>query len=416
MKPNDVITLGCRLNAFESEVIRNHLARSQKTNTYVINTCGVTNEAVRQARQTIRKVRRKHPDSEIIVTGCAAQLDPNSFAKMPEVNLVLGNEEKLKAKSYTRDLGNQNVLVGNIMKEQGILSNQVVKFKTRTRAFLQIQQGCMHRCTFCIIPFGRGNSRSVPPNLLVNQAKKLIENGHRELTLTGVDISSYGLDLPDKPSLCSTIRNLLRFNPEIMRLRLSSLDPAVINSDLVSLMADEPRLMPHLHLSLQSGNNTILKRMKRRHLRDDIIRLSQNLRRARPDIVLGADVIVGFPTETDTMFRDTVRVVEEAGVTYLHIFPYSMRHGTPAAKMPQVPDIVRKERSAILRTTGEINKSRYFDELVGSELSVLVEKGNRGYTEGYAPVKFPGPIQVGEIQNFKITGRSDQFLMGELLH
>jgi len=411
----EVITLGCRLNAFESEVIRGQAAAVGLTNTYIVNTCAVTAEAERQARQTIRRLRRKRPDGVIIVSGCAAQINPKAFAAMPEVDRVLGNEEKLKAESYIPTPESSRVLISDIMEVRKTAGHLIAGFGTRTRAFVQVQQGCSHRCTFCIIPFGRGNSRSVPMSFLTHQVRRLAHNGYKEFVLTGVDISSYGDDLPGKPSLGQMVRRLLDQVPQIKRLRLSSLDPAVTDDALISVLADDPRLMPHIHLSVQAGNNTILKRMKRRHNSTDVIEVSEQLRRARPDLVLGADIIAGFPTETDKMFEDTLKLIDIAGLTYLHVFPYSPRHGTPAASMPVVPKALRKERSAILREKGETVKSIFFDQLVGSNASVLSEAKGRGYTEHYAPVKLREELNAGHIHQVKITGYMNQILTTELL-
>ena len=411
----EVITLGCRLNAFESEVVRGHAAAAGLTNTYIVNTCAVTAEAERQARQTIRRLRRKRPDGTIIVSGCAAQINPNAFAAMPEVDWVLGNEEKLRAESYILNPETGRVFVSDIMETRKITGHLIPGFGSRTRSFIQIQQGCNHRCTFCIIPFGRGNSRSVPIGFLANQVRGLVRKDYKEFVLTGVDISSYGSDLPGRPSLGEMVRRLLDQVPQIERLRLSSLDPAVTDDPLVSVFADEPRLMPHIHLSIQAGNDTILKRMKRRHSRGNVIELCERLRRARPDLVLGADIIAGFPTETDTMFEDTLKLIDVAGLTYLHVFPYSARKGTPAASMPPVPKALCKERAAILRKKGDSAKIKFFDQLIGSNANVLSEAKGHGYTEHYAPVIIREEPDAGYIHQVRITGRMNQTLTAELL-
>jgi len=413
MASPNVTTFGCRLNAFESEVMLSHAKAAGLTNTHIVNTCAVTAEAERQARQAIRKLRREHPNGKIIVSGCAAQIDPESFANMPEVDQVLGNEEKLRAESYLGQPQEESVHVSDIMQVTEIAGHLVSGFESRTRAFVQIQQGCDHRCTFCIIPFGRGNSRSVPMGFLVDQVRQLVAAGHREIVLTGVDISSYGGDLPGTPSLGQMCRRLLAQVPELERLRLSSLDPAVADDEIIELVADDPRLMPHLHLSVQAGSDLILKRMKRRHTRHDVIELCNRFRAARRDVVFGADIIVGFPTETEDDFQDTLDLVHDAGLTYLHVFPYSAREGTPAARMPQLPISIRKERSARLRERGEAAKDVFFDSLIGSTASVLSESNGRGYTEHYAPVELNSPLKPGHLAAVRITGHTDQVLRAE---
>ncbi len=415
MSKPQVTTFGCRLNAFESEVILAHAKAAGLENTYLVNTCAVTAEAERQARQAIRKLRRDHPDGKIVVSGCAAQIDPDSFAAMPEVDQVLGNEEKLRADSYLPAPAEGTVLVSDIMEATEIAGHLLSGFESRTRAFVQIQQGCDHRCTFCIIPFGRGNSRSVPLGFLVDQIRQLVAAGHREIVLTGVDISSYGGDLPGDPSLGQMCRRLLDQVSELERLRLSSLDPAVVDDDIIDLLKAEPRLMPHLHLSVQAGSDLILKRMKRRHNRQAVIDLCNRIRAARPDVVFGADIIVGFPTETEADFQETLELVEEAGLTYLHVFPYSPRQGTPAARMPQLPKAVRKDRSAKLREKGESAKDVFFDSLIGSTASVLSEASGRGYTEHYAPVEMEAPLESGHLATVRITGHAEQVLTAEPL-
>ncbi|MFQ6018533.1 MAG: tRNA (N(6)-L-threonylcarbamoyladenosine(37)-C(2))-methylthiotransferase MtaB, partial [Kiloniellaceae bacterium] len=346
-----IITFGCRLNAYESEVMRDHARASGLQNAVIVNTCAVTAEAERQARQAIRRARREHPGARLIVTGCAAQIAPQAYAAMPEVDRVLGNAEKLKAASFGPD-ERARVLVNDIMAVKETAAHLIQGFAERTRAFVQVQQGCDHRCTFCIIPFGRGNSRSVPLGEVVAQVRTLVEGGTAEVVLSGVDVTSYGRDLPGGPGLGQMMRRLLRLVPALPRLRLSSVDPAELDEDLLRLIAEEARLMPHLHLSLQSGDDLILKRMKRRHGRADALGLCARVRALRPDVVFGADLIAGFPTETEAMFRNTLRAVEDCGLTYLHVFPYSARPGTPAARMPQVPAPTRKERAARLRAAG----------------------------------------------------------------
>lgn len=414
MAKSEVITFGCRLNQYESEIIQQHADAAGLTNTSIVNTCSVTAEAVRQARQTIRRLKKKNPKNTILVTGCAAQINPEIFAAMPEVNCIIGNEEKLKPESY-KSMQEQNpIRVSDIMEAGPISFNQYLTgFETRTRAYIQVQQGCNHRCTFCIIPFGRGNGRSIPPDLLIEQVRILTNNGYKELVLTGVDISSYGSDLTGTPGLGKLVHCLLSQVPNLERLRLSSLDPAAVDNTLISLMAEDHRLMPHLHLSVQAGNNVILKRMKRRHNRQAVIDLCNSLRHARPGIIFGADLIVGFPTENENMFEETLELVDEAGLTYLHVFPYSPREGTPAARMPQVPNGIRKKRSKKLREKAFDAKSQYFDQLIGSYASVLSENKGRGYTEHYAPVQFQQNMRSGNIHEVKITGRNDHILTVE---
>ena len=409
-----VITLGCRLNAFESEVMRIRAEQAGLGDTVIFNTCAVTSEAERQARQQIRKLRRENPDTRIIVSGCAAQIAPEKFAAMPEVDQVLGNEEKLKLESYLPAQAQEKILVSDIMQATEIAGHLISGFESRSRAFVQIQQGCDHRCTFCIIPFGRGNSRSVPLDHIVEQVKQLTSQGYQEVVFTGVDISSYGGDLPASPSLGQMTRSLLAAAPELQRLRLSSLDPAVIDDELLDLIATEPRLMPHLHLSVQAGSDLILKRMKRRHNRQDVIDLCARLRNLRPDVVFGADLITGFPTESEAMFEDTLQLVDEAVLTYLHVFPYSPRPETPAAEMPQIEEKIRKARAAQLRRKGEQTKAVYFGKLPGQTAKILVERNSQGYTETYAPVRLNQDFRQGSIVSALITGTSPDGLIAEI--
>lgn len=396
----DVITFGCRLNAYESEVIRSNLEKTGTENVAVFNTCAVTKEAERQARQAIRKYRRENPDAKIIVTGCAAQVNPKSYADMKEVNLVLGNEEKLKAESYAPPapdfIGDaERIKVNDIMAITETAPHLVAGFEGKARAFLQVQNGCNHRCTFCIIPYGRGNSRSVPLGEIVQQARALVALGYQEVVLTGVDITDYGKDLPGTPTLGQMMRRLLAQVPELPRLRLSSIDVAEVDEDIFHLLAHEPRLMPHLHVSLQAGDDMVLKRMARRHTRQQVIEFCAKARELRPDVVFGADIIAGFPTETDEMFENTRRLVEETGLIYLHVFPYSEREGTPAAKIPpskQVPVPVRKARAKILRELGEKQLQDYLKTQVGKTLTAVVEKADMARTEHYATVKLTTPL------------------------
>jgi len=408
---NIIETFGCRLNTFESEVIRGHLPVDSERPRIVFNTCAVTAEAERQARQAIRRARRNNPNAEIIVTGCAAQINPGDFEAMPEVDRVLGNEEKLLPDSWVRD-SDARVVVNDIMDVNEIAPQLVTGFEGRIRAFVQIQQGCNHRCTFCIIPFGRGNSRSVPIGGIVKQAQTLIDNGYQELVLTGVDITSYGSDLPGQPNLGSMIKRLLINVPDLKRLRLSSIDPVEIDSELLKLIENEPKLMPHLHLSIQAGDDMILKRMKRRHLRKDVIQIAKHLKKVRPDLVLGADLIAGFPTETDSMFKQSLNLISEIELLHLHVFPYSAREGTPAAKMPQVPTAIRKERASILRAAGKKELGQYIESRIGTTERVLMEKESLGHTEHFIPMTVDDPTTPGEIVRAIVQTVSNDKLCG----
>jgi threonylcarbamoyladenosine tRNA methylthiotransferase MtaB len=415
----DVLTFGCRLNTYESEVIKREADAaglgSLEGGAVVINTCAVTAEAVRQARQAIRKARRDNPDARIIVTGCAAQTEPGTFDAMDEVDLVLGNEEKLKAQSYRAlpEFGvNQfeKVRVNDIMEVRETASHMVEAIEGRARAFVQVQNGCDHRCTFCIIPYGRGNSRSVPMGAVVDQVRRLVENGYAEVVLTGVDLTSFGADLPGSPRLGKLVRSILRNVPELRRLRLSSIDSIEADPELMAALAEEERLMPHLHLSLQAGDDMILKRMKRRHLRDDSIRFCEDVRRLRPDIVFGADIIAGFPTETEEMFANSLRIVEECGLTHLHVFPYSPRQGTPAARMPPVARELVKERAARLRAAGDAAHKTHLSSLEGTRQRILVEREGLGRTEGFTLAAVTTG-QPGEIIEVRISGHDGERLV-----
>ena len=409
---NKVETFGCRLNAFESKIIEANLPSDSNVSRVVFNSCAVTSEAVRQVKQSIRKTRRQNPDIEIVVTGCAAQIDPDIFGKMAEVDHVIGNEEKLNPNIWSR-LPTERVIVNDIMNIKETAPQMVAGFKGRFRAFAQIQQGCDHRCTFCIIPYGRGNSRSVPIGEIVKQFGLLIKNGYKEFVLTGVDITSYGSDLPGQPRLGTMIKRLLKNVEGIERLRLSSVDPSEIDEDLLDLIANDKRLMPSLHLSVQAGNDLILKRMKRRHLRDDVIKLSTLLREIRPDIVLGADLIAGFPTETDEMFKQTIDLISEAELLHLHIFPYSARVGTPAAKMPQVTSNTKKMRARLLREAGAELVTDYLSKRVGRNETVLLEQNDTGYTDQFFPMKVSGNHKPGEIVTAKVDNiMEDNTLVG----
>lgn len=407
----EIVTFGCRLNTYESEVMRNHVRSAGLDDVVIVNTCAVTSEAERQARQTIRKLRRERPDARIVVTGCAAQIDPQRFAAMPEVDQVLGNQEKLQPESWGLPPA-EKVLVNDIMSVKETAGHLIGGFEDRARAFVQVQQGCDHRCTFCIIPYGRGPSRSVPIGGIVEQVQALVKAGYNEVVLSGVDITSYGPDLPGSPSLGQMVRRLLALVPELPRLRLSSIDCIEMDDDLWRLIENEPRLMPHLHLSLQAGDDMVLKRMKRRHGRADSIAFCERVRSIRPDVVFGADFIAGFPTETEEMFQNTMRLVEECGLTWLHVFPYSPRPGTPAARMPQVDGAVRKERAARLRAVGEAAEARTLATLVGRMATVLVEKDDLGRTEHFAAVRLGRPFPPGSLVPAAITGIKDGVLTG----
>jgi threonylcarbamoyladenosine tRNA methylthiotransferase MtaB len=384
----EIVTFGCRLNTLESEVMRRHAHAAALDDTVIVHTCAVTAEAERQARQAIRRLRRQRPGSRIVVTGCGVQAALAGFAAMPEVDHLLGNAEKLRPAIWA-DLarGGPRVQVGDIMAVREVAQTPLGGLERRTRAFLLVQQGCDHRCTFCSIPFGRGPSRSVPQGEIVAQARALLAAGHVELTVTGVDIASYGRDLPGQPSLGAMLKGLLTAVPELRRLRLSSLDPAAVDACLRDLVADEPRLLPHLHLSVQAGGDLVLKRMKRRHGRGEVIRLAQELRRLRPDLVFGADLIAGFPTEDEAMFQATFDLVDEAGLTFLHVFPYSPRPDTPAVRMPQVPLALRKERALRLREHGAGALDRFLRGQLGTRQPALMERGGGGHTDQFAPFR-----------------------------
>jgi threonylcarbamoyladenosine tRNA methylthiotransferase MtaB len=412
----ETLTFGCRLNAYESEVMRAAALEAGTANALIVNTCAVTAEAVRQAKQAIRKARRDNPGRQIIVTGCAAQTSPRDFADMAEVDLVIGNADKMKAESYAPiAFGvplNDKVQVNDIMSVRETAGHLIEGMDGRARAFVQVQNGCDHRCTFCIIPYGRGPSRSVPMGAVVDQMKKLVANGYRELVLTGVDITSYGADLPGQPSLGKLVQAILRHIPDLPRLRISSIDSIEADDALYDALASDRRLMPHLHLSLQSGDDMILKRMKRRHLRADTLEFVAKVRALRPDIVFGADIIAGFPTETDEMFENSLKIVSEADLTYLHVFPYSAREGTPAARMPQISRRVAKERAAKLRALGDLQYSAFCQSRIGQMETVLVEHDGLGRTEQFVPIAVPGH-GPGELVAVRATGVSASGLVGE---
>ncbi len=447
---NSVITFGCRLNAYESEAIKKALQDSGEKNLIVFNSCAVTAQAERQLRQAVRKAKKENPEAKIVVTGCAAQIDPNKYAKMPEVDLVLGNIEKSKAQSYkistslnvsnlaqestNKDLETNHkdqiffknkksnelflesnetskIKVNDIMSIKETAPQLVSYFENRTRAFLEIQNGCNHRCTFCIIPFGRGNSRSVSFGEIANQVKKMVDLGHKEIVLTGVDISDYGKDLAAPITLSQMIKRLLNLVPELPRLRLSSIDVAEIDDGILDLLTNEPRFMPYLHLSVQSGDDLILKRMKRRHNRNQVLEFCQKVRKLRPDVTFGCDIIAGFPTESDEMFLNSLNLIKEAGIIFTHIFPYSKRDGTPAALMPQVKGDIIKKRAALLRKAGEEELHKYLKTQISKNLKVIVEKDGFGKSENFLDVKLSGEYMVGQIAEVEIYSAEQDYLV-----
>jgi threonylcarbamoyladenosine tRNA methylthiotransferase MtaB len=407
----DIVTFGCRLNAFEAEVIRREAEGAGLSDAIVINSCAVTNEAVAQARQSIRRLKRERPGARIVVTGCAAQTQSGMFAEMAEVDRVVGNDDKMRSSAWREartafDLGtSEKIAVSDIMAVKEMAPHLIDGFASGLpRVFVQVQNGCDHRCTFCIIPFGRGNSRSVPMGAVVDQVRALAERGHAEIVLTGVDLTSYGTDLPGTPKLGMLTKQILRHVPELRRLRISSIDSIEADSDLLDAIAEDSRLMPHLHLSLQSGDDMILKRMKRRHTRGDAIAFCDQVRRLRPDIALGADIIAGFPTETEEMFSRSLDLVEQCGLTFLHVFPYSPRPGTPAARMPQVAGGAIKERAKRLRSAGETALLQRLQAEIGATREVLIESDGQGRTEHYLPVAIAGE-RVGSVVSLRIAGR-----------
>jgi len=419
MPPTEIVTFGCRLNSFESEVMRAHAVTAGLDDVVVVHTCAVTAEAERQARQAIRRARRERPEARIVVTGCSAQIDPARYAAMPEVAHVLGNHEKLASATWQRLRDDRaplpRALVGDVMAVREVAPHLVDGLEGRSRAFVQVQQGCDHRCTFCIIPYGRGNSRSLPVGDVVAQTRRLVEAGYAEIVLTGVDLTSFGRDLPGQPTLGQLARRLLRLVPDLQRLRLSSIDPAEVDPDLLDLIAGEARLMPHVHLSVQAGDSLILKRMKRRHSREDVLALCTRLRGFRPDIAFGADLIAGFPTESEAMFERSLDLVEEAEIAHLHVFPFSPRAGTPAARMPEVPKAVRRERAARLRAAGQRVLRRHLGRAIGRPARVLLERGGQGRSEDWTPYRLapavgePGQVVtvIGQgVQGGSVLGRA----------
>ncbi len=411
-----VVNFGCRLNSYEGEVIKQQAHEAGLEDAIIFNSCAVTSEAERQVRQAIRKARKANPDAKIIVTGCSAQAHPEMYTGMEEVNHVLGNQEKLEKRGYEFVLANtEKALVNDIMSVKETASHMVTSFEGKARAFVQVQNGCDHRCTFCIIPFGRGNSRSVPMGDIVKEVRALVANGFNEVVLTGVDISDYGKDLPGAPTLGQMMKRLLALVPDLPRLRLSSIDAVEVDNDIYELLAVEPRLMPHIHISLQAGDDMVLKRMKRRHLRQDALDFVEKVRSLRPDVVFGADIIAGFPTETDEMFANTLALVDEAKLTYLHVFPYSARTGTPAAKMPQVEKEIRKHRAAQLRVAGEKQLATTLHSRIGRTERVIVEKGNLGRTEHFAMITLDRACEPGSLVQAKVTSADTTQLHGAVL-
>jgi threonylcarbamoyladenosine tRNA methylthiotransferase MtaB len=414
----DVVTFGCRLNTYESEAMRHAAGAAGFDDVVIVNTCAVTGEAVRQARQAIRRLRRERPHARIVVTGCAAQTEPEAFAAMEEVDRVVGNGEKLHAASWvsTRaalagEVAGGKLAVADIMAVKETAPHLVDGLDGRVRAFVQVQNGCDHRCTFCIIPYGRGPSRSVPMGAVVAQVRRLVDNGYREVVLTGVDITSYGGDLPGAPRLGRLVKQILKHVPELDRLRLSSIDSIEADDDLIDALATEPRLMPHLHLSLQAGDDLILKRMKRRHARADAVAFCERVRRLRPDVAFGADLIAGFPTETEAMFARSLDLVDDCGLAHLHVFPFSPRPGTPAARMPQVARAVVKERARRLREKGAAALAQRLAAEVGARRQVLVESGGVGRTGQFMPVRLAAPAEPGTIRDVAIAGHDGRQLL-----
>ncbi len=417
LKPPVFATLGCRLNSYETEAMKELCATAGVKNAVIVNTCAVTTEAVRKARQEIRKLRRAHPDARLVVTGCAAQTEPQLFAAMAEVDHVIGNSEKMKPATWVAMApdyvgATEAVQVDDIMSVTETAGHLIDGFGTRSRAYVQVQNGCDHRCTFCIIPYGRGNSRSVPAGVIVDQIKRLVDRGYNEIVLTGVDLTSWGADLPATPRLGHLVRRILKLVPDLARLRISSIDSIEVDPALMQALAEEPRLMPHLHLSLQAGDDMILKRMKRRHLRDDVLRFCDKVRLLRPDMTFGADIIAGFPTETDAMFENSVKLVDECGLTWLHVFPYSARPGTPAARMPQIDGKKIKVRAARLRAIGDVQIAKHLANQVGSTHRVLMENPRMGRTEQFAEVEVRTDMPVGQVVPISITGATARTLSG----
>jgi threonylcarbamoyladenosine tRNA methylthiotransferase MtaB len=414
MSDVQIETFGCRLNSFESEVMRGHAEKAGLDKTIIFNTCAVTAEATRQARQAIRKAHRENPDHTIIVTGCAAQTEADAFAAMPEITRIIGNEEKLQAASWLKGTNRPRVDVSNIMLVKETKPPLIDQLTARTRAFLQVQTGCDHRCTFCIIPFGRGNSRSVTTAQAIEQVKRLVNAGHNEVVLSGVDLTSWGADLDGTPRLVHLLEAILTSVPDLKRLRLSSIDSIEADAALVDILASEQRIMPHLHLSLQSGDNMILKRMKRRHASEDAVHFCTDLKSRRPEMVYGADIIAGFPTETDEMFANSLKHVDDCGLTYLHVFPFSPRPGTPAARMPQLERDVIKRRAALLRAKGEERHAAFLAAQVGQRHKVLIETPETGRTPQFALTRFEQRLTPGAIVDMQMVAAKPAHLEARL--
>ena len=417
-----VITLGCRLNAYESDVIAQNARDVNDTGAVVINTCAVTNDAVAESRRQVRKAKRDNPEARIIVTGCAAQIDPKMFADMSEVDQVLGNHEKMNPMSFGPDAPTERIRVNDIMSVRetapqfmGSENSLDLKSQSRSRAFLQVQNGCDHRCTFCIIPYGRGNARSVPAGEVVGSVKSLVRQGYSEVVLTGVDLSSWGTDLPGTPPLGDLVRRILKLVPNLPRLRLSSIDPAEVDEVLFDLLVSDPRMSPYLHLSLQAGDDMILKRMKRRHSRADAVNLCQRLKTARPDFTFGADIIAGFPTETDVMFENSRSIISEIGIPWLHVFPFSPREGTPAAKIPPLNGTIVKARAKALRDAGASEKTKHLRARIGDTDTALFEETGLGRLPDFSLVKVDNPTAAGSLAQVRITDASPEHLIGQVI-
>ena len=417
MDTNDIKTYGCRLNFYESEVIRKFAKKQNISNSTFINGCAVTNKTIADLKSEIRKIKREKPDRKIVLTGCAAQIHQEEFSKMSEIDAIIGNKEKLEEKTYERlRTANDKVNeVGDILQENQAIAPIIDKVEQRIRGFVQIQNGCDHRCTFCIIPYGRGNSRSVKPNNVVKQIKNLLEKNYKEVVLTGVDLTSYGHDFEDKKTITDLVKLIFSEVPNLKRLRLSSLDIAEIDDDLTNLIGTEKRILPHIHLSLQAGDNMILKRMKRRHLREDAINKINKIRSVRPDVVFGADLIAGFPTETEEMFNNTIKLVEECNISFLHVFPFSPREGTPASRMPQLNREVIKKRAKILRELGNEQILKYYNKLENTEINLIVESESRGRSDGFAKVNLNQNYGNGNLIKMLVTGSDSSGLSGNII-
>ena len=417
MDTNEVKTYGCRLNFYESEVIRKFAKKQNISNSTFINGCAVTNKTIADLKSEIRKIKREKPDRKIVLTGCAAQIHQEEFSKMSEIDAIIGNKEKLEEKTYERlRTANDKVNeVGDILQESQAIAPIIDKVEQRIRGFVQIQNGCDHRCTFCIIPYGRGNSRSVKPNNVVKQIKNLLEKNYKEVVLTGVDLTSYGHDFEDKKTITDLVKLIFSEVPNLKRLRLSSLDIAEIDDDLTNLIGTEKRILPHIHLSLQAGDNMILKRMKRRHLREDAIKKINKIRSVRPDVVFGADLIAGFPTETEEMFHNTIKLVEECNISFLHVFPFSPREGTPASRMPQLNREIIKKRAKILRELGNEQILKYYNKLENTEINLIVESESRGRSDGFAKVNLNRDYGNGNLIKMLVTGSDSSGLSGNII-